>query len=187
MKSTHLKIGISILLIIFGIALMVWPSFVYGIATYILGAGLILNGLILIYDYIQTSKSVKERPYTIVGAIAFILTGLAMLIIPVNWIQLALGLVIAIGLLLMSIGTVSRAILERSHSDSWIIRLLVGMILFLGSVIVFSRINQAGDALAFVIGGVAIYVGISNLLGTVLIKTKTKKDSNHIDIDFSKK
>jgi len=188
MKSNRImKTVISVILIVFGAMGMIWPSFIYGIITYVIGAGLIANGVILLLEYFQTSPLVKERYYQLVGSIAFILSGLAMLVIPVSILQTVLGLVIALGLLVISISLISRALIEKSHFDGWMIRLLIGIITFLASMIVFSRLNEAGNALVFIIGGVAIYIGISNLLGTFLIKTKSKDDPDHIDIDFTKK
>jgi uncharacterized membrane protein HdeD (DUF308 family) len=188
MKSNRImKMIISVILIVFGAMGMIWPTFVYGIITYLIGAGLIVNGVVLLLEYFQTSPLVKERYYQLVGSILFILIGTAMLVIPVAIVQAALGLMIAIGLLVISMSQISRALIEKSHFDGWMIRLLIGIIVFLASMIVFSRLNEAGNALMFIIGGVAIYIGISNLLGTFLIKTKSKDDPEHIDIDFTKK
>ena len=188
MKTNRImKTIISGLLIAFGASSMIWPAFVYGIITYIIGGGLIINGIVLLLEYLQTSVVVKERYYQLVGSVIFVLSGIAMLVIPVSFLQAALGLLIAIGLLLISVSLISRALIEKNHFDGWIIRLLIGIIIFLASMIVFSRLNEAGNALAFVIGGVSIYVGISNLLGTFLIKTTSKDDPHHVDIDFTKK
>jgi len=179
------KTILAVALILFGVAAFVWPAVVFNFMGYLIGGGLILNGAILIWEYTKTPKEIKERLYQLVGGIVFVGAGGAMLLIPVAWIQTAMGLIVAIGLALIGIGLVSRALIERYHFDGWIIRLLIGIITLLGSAIVFSRLDAAGDAIARIIGGVAIYIGINNLLGVALIKTKAVNDPNKVDIDFT--
>ncbi len=186
-KNKIMKIIVAVALIGFGGVAMIWPDVVYGFMSYIIGAGLIVNGVVLLIEYASTSKDVVERIYQLVGGIIFIASGIAMLAIPVAWIQTTLGLIVAIGLLLIGLTLISRALIERRHNDGWIIRLLIGIITILGSAIVFSRLGAAGEVIARIIGGVAIYIGVKHILGAVLIKTKSKDDPTQVDIDFTKK
>ena len=181
------KIIIAVALILFGASALIWPSVVYNFMSYLIGGGLIVNGAVLIWEYVKTPRDIRERIYQLVGGIAFIASGIALVLIPVTWVKTALGLIVAIGLLIIGIALVSRALLERDHFDGWLIRMLIGIITLLGSAIVFSRLGDAGDTIARIIGGVAVYIGINNLLGIALIKTRSTDDPDYVDIDFTKK
>lgn len=186
-NNNYIKLGVAFVLIIFGVTLMIWPTVLYGVITYVLGGALIISGLLSIHEFFISSAWTSPRYYPLIGGVALIISGLALLIIPVAWIQLGLGLIVAIGLLVIGLATIGRGLLERGITDSWIIRLLIGVIMLLGSLLVFSRLNETSDMLAFILGGVTIYVGFSQLLGTILIRPNAKTDPNHIDIDLTKK
>ena len=187
MKNSKLiKIVISGLLVVFGIISLIKPFFLYDFISYILGSGLVIYGFIMLMDFFKAPKEINGRYYGLVGGVTFMLSGIALIIIPISIIQTVIGLVAAIGLLLISFVLVTRALIERPHFDGWIIRLLIGVITFFGSMIVFSNLSATSEALARIIGGVSIYIGINNILGMILIKNKSKDDSDKIDIDFTK-
>lgn len=188
MKNTKIfKIILSIGLFAFGVIAMIWPPFVYDFISYILGAGIVLNGIVLLVEYFSLPKDTLGREYSLWGGIVFIVAGIALLAIPISVIQIAIGLIVAIGLLLISLVLILRGLMERHRSDGWIVRILIGVITFFGSMIVFSKLADTSDAIVRIIGGVAIYIGINNLLGTVLLKPSSKEDPKKIDIDFTKK
>jgi uncharacterized membrane protein HdeD (DUF308 family) len=182
-----MKFVIAGLLIAFGAAAMIWPGVVYNVINYVLGIGLIVNGLVLVLEFASIPKEIKDRYYQLVGGGVFILAGIALLLIPISVIQVVIGLFVAIGLLLIGLTLITRALLERRHYDGWVIRLLIGIITLIGSLLVFSKLGDTSEAIARIIGGVAIYIGINNLLGAVLLKPKSKNDPDKIDIDFTKK
>ncbi|MFA5235566.1 MAG: DUF308 domain-containing protein [Bacilli bacterium] len=186
-RSKIMKLVIAGLLIAFGAAAMIKPDLVYGVINYLLGIGLMANGLVLILEFFSIPKEIKDRYYQLVGGLAFVAAGVALLIIPIGVIQVIIGLFVAIGLLLIGLFLISRALLERRHYDGWVIRLLIGIITLIGSLLVFSKLGDTSDAIARIIGGVAIYIGINNLLGAVLLKPRSKDDPDKIDIDFTKK
>ncbi len=186
-RSKIMKFFIAGLLMAFGAAAMIWPDVVYGVINYVLGIGLMANGLVLVLEFASIPKEIKDRYYQLVGGIAFLAAGIALIIIPIGVIQVIIGLFVAIGLLLIGLVLISRALLERRYYEGWVIRLLIGIITLIGSLLVFSKLGDTSDAIARIIGGVAIYIGINNLLGAVLLKPKSKDDPKKIDIDFTKK
>ena len=185
-NSRIMKLIISGLLIVLGALALIWPAYLYDLISYVLGGGLIAYGLALVIEYFKTPKELGDRYYALAGGAVFILSGIALILIPIAIIETIIGLIVAIGLLLISFALIARSLIERPRFDGWVIRFLIGVITFFASMIVFSNLNAGSDALARIIGGVAVYIGINNILGMVLIKPKSQDDPDKVDIDFTK-
>jgi uncharacterized membrane protein HdeD (DUF308 family) len=181
-----MKFFIAGLLMAFGAAAMIWPDVVYGVINYVLGIGLMANGLVLVLEFASIPKEIKDRYYQLVGGIAFLAAGLALIIIPSGSFKSS-SAIRRHRAPVNRIGFDQPAMLERRYYEGWVIRLLIGIITLIGSLLVFSKLGDTSDAIARIIGGVAIYIGINNLLGAVLLKPKSKDDPRKIDIDFTKK
>ena len=184
------KIGrliIALLLLLSGAIAFIWPPVMYKIIGYLLGAGLILNGLELLWTYISLPQKIKISLFDLIGGFIFLAVGIVLIALPVTILQTALGFIVGFGLLLISLSLIVRSLLERPYYHSWIVKLLVGFIILFGCVLVFSQIEASSDALVRIIGGVSIYLGISQLLAIYLLKPPSSKDNDHVDIDFTNK
>ena len=176
---------LSILYLILGVVLILWPTIVMDIICYAFGAILLLYGIFAIVGFYR-SEDRKGSAFlglflgivaAAIGAVMVIYPPLIQGIIPV-----ILGLYIAIDALL----SVKRTLeLQRMDYSHWNINLILSLVSAgLGIFVVFHPL-LAEAALFRVIGIVLLYAGVSDLWTIFQLSqwTKEYRKTHPVDVD----
>ena len=156
-------IWLSILMIVFGLILILWPGHVMGTAMTILAIGLLLAGGIMIFSWYR-GRDRGESVLTLTEGILFaaggliVLLGRRFIISIVPWI---------VGIFVLINGALNLAQAmdqRRSNYNHWMGSLVMAILtVALGLLIIFNPFSTM-EILVVAIGAVMLYNGISNLI-----------------------
>ena len=135
---------LSILMIVIGLLLVIWPGHVMTTALTILGVALLVGGALLIYSWYR-GRMKNDSVITLAEGIVFV----------------AVGALIALN----GIFNLAQAFDQRRENYSrWTAALAMGILtIVLGLLIMFNPFSTM-EMLVVAIGAIIIYNGVSNLL-----------------------
>ncbi|MCM1222073.1 MAG: DUF308 domain-containing protein [Lachnospiraceae bacterium] len=165
----------SLIMIVLGIILMVWPGETMDIACMVIGCGLIIAGVIgLVVLFIKRKKSREENigkdgVITALKSVIIIIVGI-VLIAKMKTIVSILPFIIGILIIANSAVNILQAILHKKQNSKWIVSLIVSLVTVIIGILM--TVNPFGAAISqiFIMGlGLAVG-GISNLMNGLIIK-----------------
>ena len=175
----------SILYLILGVVLILWPTIVMDIICYAFGAILLLYGIFAIVGFYRSEDRKGSAFLGLFLGIVAAAIGAVMVIYPPliqGVIPVILGLYIAIDALL----SVKRTLeLQRMDYSHWNINLILSLVSAgLGIFVVFHPL-LAEAALFRVIGIVLLYAGVSDLWTIFQLSqwTKEYRKTHPVDVD----
>lgn len=159
----------SLIMIVLGIILMVWPGAAMDVACLVIGGGLIIAGVVgLLVFFAKRKKSgaegvSKDGLIAIMKFVVMIVFGIILLAKKQSVVSV-LPFVIGVLIIVNSAVNMIQAILNRKQNDKWIISLLVGCATaIIGLLMVLDPFGAAISQI-FIMGlGLAVD-GISNLV-----------------------
>ena len=165
----------SLILIVLGIILMVWPGAAMDIACMVIGCGLIIAGIIcLIVFFVKRKKSgegkfSKDSVITIMKSVVIIVVGI-VLIAKMKTVVSILPFIIGLLIIANSVVNVIQALLNRKQNDKWLVSLIVGLVTtIIGLLMVIDPFGAAVSQI-FIVGlGLAID-GVSNLVNGLTVR-----------------
>ena len=164
----------AIVALIGGLVLVIWPEQVKNYCMYILGALILLIGIVNIILY-YTGKWKKEKiSLLMLNSIVDIAFGLVLLIFPsffINFIMFVFGLV----LLIFGLGDIVNLVrASRAIQIPWTVFLGPAFTVIIG-VIMFFFPNQAGNWLFILFGAGLLLYSLSEFATSVGNRTPTKR------------
>lgn len=176
---------LSILYLVLGVVLLIWPTTVMNIICYLFGAILLLYGVFAIWGYYRNEDRKGSAFLGLFLGIVAAAVGAVMIIYPPliqGIIPVILGLYIAIDGLL----SVKRTLeLHRMDFARWNLNLILSLVSAgLGVFVVFHPLLTEA-ALFRVIGVVLLYAGVSDLWTLLQLSrwTKEYRKTHPVDID----
>lgn len=168
------------LLLILGILLLIWPSHAKYIVVYSLGALFLLQGLILLIDYVKN----RRLPFSSASLItAFFLFVLGIFFIALPDVVLAFVMIL-LGLLLLfwALLDIAKGYAEVSAKRpvGWM-NLVSGGILFVISICFFFVPGKSSDVLIRVLGSLLVIFGLMNLFSIVRDQKKGKDQKEEVN------
>ncbi|MCM1189343.1 MAG: DUF308 domain-containing protein [bacterium] len=165
----------SLLMIVLGIILMVWPGAAMDIACMIIGCGLIIVGAIsLIVLFVRQKKSGeegvgKDSIIAIIKSVVMIVVGI-ILIAKMKTVVSILPFVIGVLIIVNSTVNVIQSILNRKQSGKWVVSLVIGLVTAVIGILMVADPFGAAVSQIFILGlGLAVD-GISNLANGMTVK-----------------
>ncbi|MCM1466917.1 MAG: DUF308 domain-containing protein [Alistipes sp.] len=165
----------SLLMIVLGIILMVWPGTAMDLACRIIGCGLIIVGIIsLIVLFVRQKKSgeegvSKDSIIAIIKSVVMIVVGI-ILIVKMKTVVSFLPFVIGTLILVNSAVNVIQSILNRKQSGKWVVSLVIGLVSAVIGILMIADPFGAAVSQIFILGlGLAVD-GISNLANGMTVK-----------------
>lgn len=165
----------SLIMIVLGIILMVWPGAAMDIACMIIGCTLIIAGVIsLIVLFTKRKKSgeesvSKDSVITIMKSVVMMIVGI-ILIVKMKTVVSILPFIIGILIIVNSAVNVILAILNRKQNNKWIISLIVGLATaIIGLLMVIDPFGAAISQI-FIMGLGLSVDGVSNLVNGLTVK-----------------
>lgn len=165
----------SLLMIVLGIVLMVWPGAAMDIACMIIGCGLIIVGVInLIILFAKQKKNgengvSKNNIIAIIKSVVMIVVGI-ILIAKMKTIVSILPFVIGVLIIVNGAVNVIQATLNREQGNKWIVSLIIGLATAVIGILMVVDPFGAAVSQIFILGlGLAVN-GISNLANGITAK-----------------
>ncbi|MCM1308653.1 MAG: DUF308 domain-containing protein [Butyrivibrio sp.] len=165
----------SLIMIIFGIVLMVWPRAAMDIACMIIGCGLIIAGVIgLIVFFARRKKSgeegvSKDSIISILKSVVIIVVGI-VLITKIKTVVSILPFIIGVLVIVNSAVNIIQSILNRKQSSKWVISLVVGIVsAIIGILMVIDPFGAAVSQI-FIMGLCLAVDGVSNLINGLTVR-----------------
>ena len=162
---------LSILMVVLGLLLFIWPGKTLELAAKILGIALLIGAAVSAFSWYRDRHRVGASYTSLAMAIVFLVAGLVVLIAPKGVITL-LPKLIGVAVVINGIINLAQALeLRNVGNGSWTSSLVMAALtIALGLFLIFFAFS-AIKAAVMVIGGVFVYNGVSNLI----IESKYRK------------
>ena len=173
----------AIVALIGGLVLVIWPEQVKNYCMYILGALILLIGIVNIILY-YTGKWKKEKiSLLMLNSIVDIAFGLVLLIFPsffINFIMFVFGLV----LLIFGLGDIVNLVrASRAIQIPWTVFLGPAFTVIIG-VIMFFFPNQAGNWLFILFGAGLLLYSLSEFASTYYLRGESNPNQENRNLSF---
>ena len=154
---------ISVLMVVLGAAMLIWPGRSLNIATRILGYGFLAGGAITFLAWLRDRSRRRATFSTLAVAIVLVVLGAAILI-ALEWFIKMLPRAVGVLVILNGILNLAQTTeLRNAPKSSSISSLVMGILTILaGAFLVFYNV-QVIDMAVMIVGGILIYNGLSNL------------------------
>ena len=154
---------LSILMVILGLALFIWPGKSLTLLARILGVGLLLGAAVSAYSWYRERNKNNADYTTLAVAIVCLVLGLIVLIAPQGFISL-LPKLIGVAIIINGILNLAQSLdLKQTDGTKWTSALVMAVLTILCGLFLFFFAFSAMKAAVMVIGGIFIYNGVSNL------------------------
>ena len=156
-------IWLSILMIVIGLVLVIWPGHVMTTAIRVLGFALLVGGGILIYSWYR-GRTLANDTLTLAEGIALAVGGLFVLLAPgliISIIPFAVGGIVVVNGIL----NLAQALDQKRYDYArWPMALALAILtIVLGALIILNPFSTM-EMLVIAIGVIIIYNGVSNLI-----------------------
>ncbi len=162
-KLTGGGAAVSVVMIVFGLVLLLWPGHTLELAARIVGVGLLVGGAVLGVTWYRDRRAGRISGTTLAEAIVALVGGVLLLAAPktvVSIVPVAVGIVIAVNGLV----NLTQALeLRRISVTRWQGPLVLAILTILaGALLIFNPLKPIEWAV-MAIGAVLIFNGASNL------------------------
>ncbi len=165
---------LSILMVVLGLVLIIWPGKTLTLAARILGIALLVGAAVSGFSWYRERGKSGESFTSLATAILCLVVGLIVLIATKGVISLLPKLIGAFVLVNGVINLVQALELRNAGQSSWTSSLVMAILtILLGAFLVFFSFS-AMQVAVMAIGGVFVYNGVSNLW----IESRYKKTDN---------
>jgi uncharacterized membrane protein HdeD (DUF308 family) len=163
-KFSKNNVLLSIVMIILGLLLIIWPGKTLEVAAKILGIALLVGGVISCFSWYR-DRHVYGGDYTTLAiGILCLVAGLVVFIAPHGVITL-LPKIIGVGIAVNGVLNLAQAMeMRKMGSANWIGPVIMAALTVVAGLFLVFFSFSAMKAAVMVIGGVIIYNGVSNLL-----------------------
>ena len=163
-KFSKNNVLLSIVMIILGLLLIIWPGKTLEVAAKILGIALLVGGVISCFSWYR-DRHVYGGDYTTLAiGILCLVAGLVVFIAPHGVITL-LPKIIGVGIAVNGVLNLAQAMeMRKMGSANWMGPVIMAALTVVAGLFLVFFSFSAMKAAVVVIGGVIIYNGVSNLL-----------------------
>ena len=163
-KFSKNNVLLSIVMIILGLLLIIWPGKTLEVAAKILGIALLVGGVISCFSWYR-DRHVYGGDYTTLAiGILCLVAGLVVFIAPHGVITL-LPKIIGVGIAVNGVLNLAQAMeMRKMGSANWMGSVIMAALTIVAGLFLVFFSFSAMKAAVMVIGGVIIYNGVSNLL-----------------------
>lgn len=153
---------ISVLMVVIGLVLLLWPGHVMTTAMTVLGIALLAGGVLSALSWYR-GRETGIGPVRLAEGIVMVIAGLVVLCAPkllISIIPIVIGLVVAVN----GVINLAQALdLRRQGYQNWVVSMALAVItLALGALIAFNPFSTM-EMLVAAIGVIILYNGASNL------------------------
>ena len=154
---------LSILMIVIGLVLVLWPGHVMATAVRVLGFALLASGGILIYSW-NRGRAQASDPLTLGEGILLAVAGIFVLLTPgfiISIVPWAVGCVVLVNGILNFAQALDQ---KRAGYGGWMLSLIMAILTIgFGGLIILKPFSTM-EMLVIAMGVIIIYNGVSNLI-----------------------
>lgn len=153
----------SLLCVLLGLVLVLWPGLTIQVACTAVGAVLIISGAIRIISYFTAGDGSMYSQINLIFGIIFAVVGVWIVIKP-DKVLAIIPIIVGIVIVLHGLHNLQQAIeLCKDKYDKWWIALILGILTVGFGVLLICRPFAAIDTVVMLIGIFLIYDGLSNI------------------------
>ena len=162
-KFSRNNVLLSILMVVLGLVLFIWPGKTLALAARILGIALLVGAAVSGYSWYRDRHKVSAGYTTLAIAILCLVAGLIVLIAPKGVITL-LPKLIGLAIIVNGVLNLAQAMeLKNAGNPSWVSSVVMAALtILLGLFLLFFAFGVMNTAI-MIIGGILVYNGVSNL------------------------
>ena len=181
-KAKHAYITISVIMLVLGLVLLIWPKMSLSVLCYLIGAMLIIGGVVKLVGYFSKDLYRLAFQFDLAFGILSILLGVVFIINPEHIISI-LPIVMGIFILVEGVLRVQTAMDAKTFGLStwWMMILLAIATSACGLLLIFKPFESA-IAMMMLLGVTLLIDGVQNLW--VAIYTVKVSERNVIDVDY---
>ena len=157
------NILLSILMIVLGLLLILWPGKTLEVAAKILGIALLVGGAICGFSWFRDRNVMGNNYTTLALGILCLIAGVVVFVAPRGVISL-LPKIIGVAIAVNGVLNVAQALEMRKMGGDWLGPVIMGALTVVAGLFLVFFAFGAMKAAVMVIGGIIIYNGVSNLL-----------------------
>jgi len=166
---------VSVALIVIGVYLIIEPVGAQIVICRIIGALLLIWGILRLYSYFKADKTEVFASFGLVQGLTLAFFGLFFIINPIE-ISGFFAIIMSIIVLINGILMLQYAIeLKRLNSSAWWIEILSGLLMTIMGIIALVNPFATASTLMIFLGVVIIYGGIVNLVSVLRITAIAKQ------------
>ena len=181
-KAKHAYITISVIMLVLGLVLLIWPKMSLSVLCYLIGAMLIIGGVVKLVGYFSKDLYRLAFQFDLAFGILSILLGVVFIIHPEHIISI-LPIVMGIFILVEGVLRIQTAMDAKTFGLStwWMMILLAIATSACGLLLIFKPFESA-IAMMMLLGVTLLIDGVQNLW--VAIYTVKVSERNVIDVDY---
>lgn len=154
---------LSVLYVLLGLVLLIWPGTVMDILCYLTGGILLLYGVFAIVAFCRSEVRKAGNFLTLFLGIVAAAVG-AVLVLQPTLFQSILTVILGIYIIIDGLLNLKRALeLRRMEHGGWTIYLVLSLITAVLGLVILFRPMLAGTTLVRLIGGALLYCGVADL------------------------
>lgn len=177
------SIGFSILLIILGIVLIIFPKTSLEIISYLISTLLIINGIYLII--LEFGTTFRYIPLdTSLNGILSILFGIIMLIYP-NMLSIIIPIILGTYFIIASIFKIKLAMhLKNIEKSPWLLTLLLAILSTICGIVLIMNPMNSSITLTLIAGVMLMIYSISDIIDMLVFKKHLNNLVKHLKKSF---
>lgn len=181
-KAKHAYITISVIMLVLGLVLLIWPEMSLSILCYLIGAMLIIGGVVKLVGYFSKDLYRLAFQFDLAFGILSILLGIVFIAHPEHIISI-LPIVMGIFVLVEGVLRIQTAMDAKTFGLStwWMMIILAIATSGCGLLLIFKPFESA-VAMMMLLGVTLLIDGVQNLW--VAIYTVKVSERNVIDVDY---
>lgn len=182
-KMCSMSLTTSLILVIVGFLLLIFPEVILSLISYILGGIVLVNGALTILRYFKENN---QNIWNFDLAYGILCSILALVIIfNPNAIISIIPLILGIWMMISSIFKIQYSLnLRTYHSDKWKLTLILAIITLICGVLLMVNPFSGAVAITKVIGIFIIVYSIIDIIECLTLKKSINKIVDIIDIDI---
>lgn len=190
--GTGMILGIAIIYILFGLAMIFVPQFKEIYIIYIAGAIFVIFGIVMIVKYFLTGSYRDIGKYGFSAGVLCVLIGVLMLV-RTNEIAVYFSLFFGICILLTAIIKLQNAVdLKSMHNKGWFVFLLIALVFLAAAILIVlnpgGKVSQYKDVIYYILIADGVISIISPIYLIFAIRTSRRLElAGHAQKAFDKK
>ena len=190
--GTGMILGIAIIYILFGLAMIFVPQFKEIYIIYIAGAIFVIFGIVMIVKYFLTGSYRDIGKYGFSAGVLCVLIGVLMLV-RTNEIAACFSLFLGICILLTAIIKLQNAVdLKSMHNKGWFVFLLIALVFLAAAILIVlnpgGKVSQYKDVIYYILIADGVISIISPIYLIFAIRTSRRLElAGHAQKAFDKK
>ncbi len=165
----------SILFLAFGIFLFVKPKLANSVIGYVVGALVLLSGLIALFNYFFAKKEIKYISFELIYGILTAIAGIAIIFNPLS-ISSIVTIGLGIWMLINGIMKINSGIfLKKCKEETWTLLLFIGILTALSGVLLIINPFKSTMIVTQVVGVFVIVYAVLDSMHWLLVKKRSKE------------